>query len=160
MASAAQPCKAAVCRDCWTAGAHSGLPPAWAWSCLCWRLQNCASSGCMVDLWRAPAQGRTTVRTTDATGVEETRETLHGLTKSEAQVFDDEWAKRGGPGNPGDLRRCAVRVGWLIIHCGECAALSRVTLHKRLAAAGSCRVTKRILPSQCHWRKLHVAPGC
>jgi hypothetical protein len=41
------------------------------------------------------------VRTTDATGVEETRETLHGLTKSEAQAFDAEWAKRGGPGNPG-----------------------------------------------------------
>jgi hypothetical protein len=44
------------------------------------------------------------VRTTDATGVEETRETLHGLTKSEAQAFDAEWAQHGGPGNPGDWR--------------------------------------------------------
>jgi hypothetical protein len=49
------------------------------------------------DLRSYTSQGRTTVRTTDATGAEETRETLHGLSKSEAQGFDAEWAARGGP---------------------------------------------------------------
>ncbi len=59
-------------------------------------------------------QGRTTVRTRDATGVEETSETLHGLTASEAEQFDREWAERGGGacGTPAAGQRRGTR-GWL-----------------------------------------------
>lgn len=88
-------------------------------SLLCLRIAEDTADG-----WRTLLlQGRTTVRTTDATGVEETRETLHGLTKSEAQAFDAEWAKRGGPGNPGD-GCCVVAVHhWSIVESPQCVCV-------------------------------------
>ena len=50
-------------------------------------------------------QGRTLLRTRDATGVEETRETLHGLSSSEADDFDAEWAVRGGAPSHGGAQQ-------------------------------------------------------
>lgn len=62
----------------------------------------------------AASQGRTIVRTRNATGVEETSETLHGLAASEAEQFDREWAERGGGagGAPAAGQRRRPR-GWL-----------------------------------------------
>lgn len=76
---------------------------------------TCARSNCPVEIcslvcWCGSPiihscislQGRTTVRTRDAAGVEETRETLHGLTQSQAEAFDAEWLARSRPSGSGD----------------------------------------------------------
>ncbi len=67
----------------------------------CQALHSCASKQVHYIRPLSPTsdrctQGRTVVHTRDGTGVEETHETLHGLTESEARTFDADWAARGG----------------------------------------------------------------